>query len=116
MVLASRMAPLAMMPTQPLERPSSAMMSPTSAVCTDASPSITSTPPGLDSLRMDLSRALSWKHLTVVTRPTNSRLPPYCVNWVSQLRTSAPDLVHEIGRRGGEGQLAHADQFRCYRK
>ena len=59
MVLASRIAPFAMIPTQPFDRPSSAMMSPTSAVCSEASPSMTSTPPGFDSPRIDLSRALS---------------------------------------------------------
>src|SRR5699024_11349123 len=77
-------------PDQPLATPSPAIRSPTSAVCSEPWPSTTRTPPSPGVPRIDLSSALSWKHLTVVIGPEKFVFPPKEMTWVSQLRTSGP--------------------------
>lgn len=100
MVLASRMAPCAMMPTQPLDRPSSAMMSPTSAMYTDASPSMTRTPRvGFAEDRLEQRVVLEAAHRAHAPDEL-ADAPVLRELGVATAHVSA-DLVDEVGR-GGE--------------
>ena len=96
-VAASRMAPLTTRPAQPWVRARSAIGRHQCGV--DRRVAVDHQhPPGLSSPSTSQSSALSWKQRTVVIPTKESRLPNLR-NWVSQLRTSSPILVDQVGGR-----------------
>ncbi len=86
----SRMAPLITTPAQPFATALSAIMSPMSAVRSEPPPSTTSTAPSPGVARVDLTRALSSKHLMVRTGPLKCDSPPRDWNCSAMESSSSP--------------------------
>src|SRR5690606_2498715 len=110
-VATSGTAPLITTPAQPFSTADRAITSPMRAEAREPPPSTTSTRPSPGPLRTRFTRALSRKQRMVAIGPANAVRPPYLMNCVSQLASSASNSsIRSAVANFMPGSLATADQ------